>query len=277
MTWTETSVPTWPATSAPASVAAFTAPTSPLMMTATSPSPTCSRPMMRDVGGLHHGVRRGERRHIALGLDHSDCIARHVSSPVASVLRYFLLVAEASSMEPMISASMGGALPGNHAAATEPVATMTFSPSPQPSGSKARSFGARVSSTCDLENGAGWDLAEFLGGPDAARDGCLEHQRLLSILRPSCRALSRASGVSTASAPRPASRVAGEARQCLLGDDALAPHVAGALRRCGGGPCASVKRSFPARTASCTPGPISRGSRKPAVRRRCRCGRSRAP
>jgi hypothetical protein len=36
--------------------------------------------------------------------------------------------AAASSIEPMISASMGGGLPGNHAAATEPVATLTFSP-----------------------------------------------------------------------------------------------------------------------------------------------------
>src|SRR5919109_1164343 len=37
MTWTETSVPTLLAASEPASVAAFTAPTSPLMMTATRP------------------------------------------------------------------------------------------------------------------------------------------------------------------------------------------------------------------------------------------------
>src|SRR5580704_877429 len=40
ITCTDISVPICPATSAPASVAAFTAPTSPLMMTATSPSPT---------------------------------------------------------------------------------------------------------------------------------------------------------------------------------------------------------------------------------------------
>ena len=52
MTCTETSLPTWPATSAPASVAAFTAPTSPLMMTATSPSPTCSRPMIVTLAAL---------------------------------------------------------------------------------------------------------------------------------------------------------------------------------------------------------------------------------
>src|SRR5262249_30096663 len=44
MTCTDTSSPIEVAASAPASVAAFTAPTSPLMMTATSPSPTCSRP-----------------------------------------------------------------------------------------------------------------------------------------------------------------------------------------------------------------------------------------
>src|SRR4030095_4609709 len=46
MTCTDTRVPTLLAASEPASVAAFTAPTSPLMMTATRPSPTCSRPTM---------------------------------------------------------------------------------------------------------------------------------------------------------------------------------------------------------------------------------------
>src|SRR6202044_1909000 len=44
MTCTETSSPTLDAVSAPASVAAFTAPTSPTIVTDTSPSPTCSRP-----------------------------------------------------------------------------------------------------------------------------------------------------------------------------------------------------------------------------------------
>ena len=44
MTWTETSSPTVDAVSAPASVAALTAPTSPVMVTETRPSPTSSRP-----------------------------------------------------------------------------------------------------------------------------------------------------------------------------------------------------------------------------------------
>jgi hypothetical protein len=51
-----------------ASVAAFTAPTSPLMMTATRPSLTSSRP--DDVCGLHHGISR-KGCHVAFGLNHS--------------------------------------------------------------------------------------------------------------------------------------------------------------------------------------------------------------
>src|ERR1700758_5638799 len=46
MTCTETSSPMLVAVSAPASVAALTAPTSPTIVTETSPSPTCSRPTM---------------------------------------------------------------------------------------------------------------------------------------------------------------------------------------------------------------------------------------
>src|SRR6201987_4392832 len=46
MTCPERSSPTLVAVSAPASVAAFTAPTSPTIVTETSPSPTCSRPTM---------------------------------------------------------------------------------------------------------------------------------------------------------------------------------------------------------------------------------------
>ena len=44
MTWTEISSPTFSAAAAPASVAAFTAPTSPRTMTVTRPPPTCSLP-----------------------------------------------------------------------------------------------------------------------------------------------------------------------------------------------------------------------------------------
>ena len=44
MTWTEISSPTFSAAAAPASVAAFTAPTSPRTITVTRPPPTCSLP-----------------------------------------------------------------------------------------------------------------------------------------------------------------------------------------------------------------------------------------
>jgi len=49
----------------------------------------------------------------------------------------YVVAADPSSMEPMMSASMGGEVPGNHAAATEPVATNTDSPIPDPNTSKA--------------------------------------------------------------------------------------------------------------------------------------------
>src|SRR5262249_35411355 len=52
---------------------------------------------------------------------------------------FSVFLADSSSMEPTIRASMGGALPGNQAAATEPVETSTRSPTPQPSTSKATS------------------------------------------------------------------------------------------------------------------------------------------
>src|SRR5215813_3761863 len=52
ITCTEISSPTLDAVSAPASVAALTAPTSPLMMTATSPSPTSCRPTITTLAAL---------------------------------------------------------------------------------------------------------------------------------------------------------------------------------------------------------------------------------
>src|ERR1700684_2845739 len=52
MTCTEMSSPTLVAVSAPASVAALTAPTSPVIVTETRPSPTCSRPTMVTLAAL---------------------------------------------------------------------------------------------------------------------------------------------------------------------------------------------------------------------------------
>ena len=79
MTCTETTSPTVFAVSAPASVAALTAPTSPEITTDTRPSPTSSRATMRDVRSLDHGVRSGQRRHVALGLDHAERVVCHWS------------------------------------------------------------------------------------------------------------------------------------------------------------------------------------------------------
>ena len=69
MTWTETSSPTRRAAAAPASVAAFTAPTSPRTMTVTYPAPMYSLPMSDDVGGLDHRVGRFDRADESYGFD----------------------------------------------------------------------------------------------------------------------------------------------------------------------------------------------------------------
>ncbi len=174
----------------------------------------------------------------------------------------------------MISASMGGGLPGNHAAATEPVATMTFSPSPQPSGSKARSRGARFIDS-HFENRAGRNFGYFLGGPDAARDSCLQHQRLLSILRPSRRALSRASGVRTAPGRKQQRALAGQFVDLLFGDDAVKGVACGRRRRCT--VCCKAKRSLPARTASSVAGLDKARHEGRRDRRHWQCGRFRLP
>src|SRR5882724_1740758 len=52
MTWTDTTSPILPAAAAPASVAAFTAPTSPRTITVTRPPPICSRPISTTFAAL---------------------------------------------------------------------------------------------------------------------------------------------------------------------------------------------------------------------------------
>ena len=52
ITWTESNSPTLCAAAAPASVAAFTAPTSPLTRTVTRPPPTCSLPIQVTLAAL---------------------------------------------------------------------------------------------------------------------------------------------------------------------------------------------------------------------------------
>src|SRR5262245_1328533 len=53
----------------------------------------------------------------------------------------------------------------------------------------------------DLQHGAARDLLQALGGPHVADDDCPLHGHSLSISTPSCRALSRASGVTTTPLP----------------------------------------------------------------------------
>src|SRR5882724_4433460 len=53
----------------------------------------------------------------------------------------------------------------------------------------------------DFQQGAARDLLQALGGPHVADDDCALHGHSLSISTPSCRALSRASGVNTTPLP----------------------------------------------------------------------------
>src|SRR5436190_236718 len=53
----------------------------------------------------------------------------------------------------------------------------------------------------DFQHGAARDLLQALGGPHVADDDCALHGHSLSISTPSCRALSRASGVNTTPLP----------------------------------------------------------------------------
>src|SRR5579863_9198174 len=82
MTCTEMSSPTLLAVSAPASVAALTAPTSPTIVTETSPSPTCSRPTMVTLAALT------------------------MASPAASAATYPLV-----SINPIALSAIAGSLP----------------------------------------------------------------------------------------------------------------------------------------------------------------------
>ena len=72
MTCTLTTSPMRPAAAAPASVAAFTAATSPVTNAVTKPLPTLSQPRNCDVRGLHHRVGRFDQGDEALGLDHAE-------------------------------------------------------------------------------------------------------------------------------------------------------------------------------------------------------------
>src|SRR5262245_19398195 len=115
MTWTETSVPTLLAASEPASVAAFTAPTSPLMMTATKPSPTCSRPTMVTFAALTMASAAASAATKPLVSIMPSALDMCVSVPWFD--GYFFLAPLGWSSEPMMRASIGILPPPSQAAA----------------------------------------------------------------------------------------------------------------------------------------------------------------
>ena len=75
MTWTEISSPTRRAAAAPASVAAFTAPTSPAHEHGDIPGADVFLADEHDVGGLDHGIGGLDRADEAAGLHHSQRFA----------------------------------------------------------------------------------------------------------------------------------------------------------------------------------------------------------
>ena len=194
------------AVSAPASVAALTAPTSPWHTTATSPSPTCSRDTMVDVRGLHHRVGGGERGDVALRLDHSERLAhgallrggrgRLVERPDDQRVDRRVRVAE-----PARGDRAGGDQHALADAAAEDV-----------EGDQRRAV-VRP----HLEEGAARQLRRRGASPRSSRSPAFQHRFSFSISTPSARAFSRASGVSTARGP--STRRAAGSRG--LGDRAL--------------------------------------------------------
>src|SRR6266498_3716316 len=160
MTCTDTSSPMLVAVSAPASVAAFTAPTSPMTVTDTRPSPTSSRPTIVTLAAFTMASAAASAATypfvsiipIALSATfppsfRSNCSAWNIRSwsrfagpSMAYGPPTFVGASPVEgSIDPRMSASMGGGWPANQAAATEPCATRTRSPTPLPSTSKATS------------------------------------------------------------------------------------------------------------------------------------------
>ena len=78
MTWTDLTSPTWEAASAPASVAALTAPTSPVTLTATQPAADLLAAGDGHVRGLDHGIGRRIGGDIADRFDHSYSLGHSI-------------------------------------------------------------------------------------------------------------------------------------------------------------------------------------------------------
>src|SRR4051794_10939238 len=174
ITWTETRVPTVLAASAPASVAAFTAPTSPLMMTATSPSPTCSRPMMVTLAAFTMASAAASAATyplvsiIPMALFDMTVLLTNGSKLLAHRRgRSFVDRADDQRVDRW---GLAGKPCGCDRAGCDNH-LLAFAAAERIEGEQLR---ARFVDR-DLQHGPRRDFAELLGGPDAARDGGFQH------------------------------------------------------------------------------------------------------
>src|SRR5690242_4111881 len=190
ITWTETSSPTVDAVSAPASVAAFTAPTSPVIVTETSPSPTSCRPTIVTLAALTM----------------ASPAARAATYPLVSI-RPIALSAIAHSFgswiwidradDQCVERRRLAGEPGRRHRALDDEHALSHPAAEHVEGDEplAAAFGLH------FEEGAVGQLGQAARGPDVPDHRCGQHQRSFSIGTPLARARSLASGVSTA--PRP--------------------------------------------------------------------------
>src|ERR1700683_299187 len=207
MTCTEMSSPTLVAVSAPASVAALTAPTSPTIVTETRPSPTCSRPTMVTLAALT------------------------IASPAASAATYPLVSISPIALSAITASFLlagGSRGPAGRADRRRLVGLRVDGTDDQrvdrrrlarEPGGRDRSLGDQHAFThagaqhvegdeplaaafgLYLEEGPAGQPGQAAGGPHASDHRRGQHQRSLEISTPLAPARSLASGVSTARAP----------------------------------------------------------------------------
>src|SRR5581483_4085788 len=219
--------------SEPASVAAFTAPTSPTMVTATRPSPTSSRPTMVTLAALTIASAAASAATyplvsiIPIALSaiwlSPSCDAGCSTRAFAALGGPFLLRCGAALRGGgRRGASRGGGGRGGpgrglvDGADDERVDRRRLAGKP---GRRDRALGDQhpfphpaaehverhqpgaAALGFDLQERAVRDLRQPPGGPDVPHHRCRQHQRSLVISTPAARALSLASGVSTARRP----------------------------------------------------------------------------
>src|ERR1051325_80514 len=195
MTWTDTSVPTLLAASDPASVAAFTAPTSPLMMTATRPSPTCSRPTMMTFAALTMASAAASAATkplvsimpIALDMGVSVLWLELVGLLLLRLLAGLVQRADDERVDRDLSA----AEPGRRGGTGHHHDLFAFA-----AAQHVECHDAAAAFGLDFQERAGGDVLDALGGPVPADHVTAYHGLVLSKVRPRVRARSLARGVT---------------------------------------------------------------------------------